>query len=88
MGHAEQTGGYTRHIDELGRVVLPLELRKKLDWQFKDAVSLTCADDNTVIMQLSIKYSGPRCVFCSATEAARTINGKDICKSCLESIVK
>ena len=88
MEHLQQTSNYTRHIDELGRIVLPIEVRKKLNWQFKDSISISYTNENTVIMQLSSKYPGPQCIFCSADESVRTINGKDICGVCLESIVQ
>ena len=76
-----------RTIDELGRIVLPIEVRKKLGWEMKDKLSISYADNNAVVLQLAEKYPGARCVFCGATEAARTHYGKDICESCLDSIM-
>lgn len=77
-----------RTIDELGRIVLPMEVRKKLGWEMNDKLSISYADNNSVVLQLSEKYPGARCVFCGATEAAKTLNSKDICGSCLDSIMK
>ena len=73
-------------IDELGRIVLPSELRSKLGWGTKDKLSFYYADQNTVLLQLSEKYEGAKCIFCGAHEAAKTINCKDICGGCLENI--
>ena len=74
----------TKKIDELGRVVLPETARKAMGWPVGDTVSIYQADKNTLILQLSEKCPGPKCIFCDATETAVTINGKDICKLCLE----
>ena len=71
-------------IDELGRISLPVELRKRYGWDKKDTLALYFVDQNTLILQLSEKYPGPRCVFCGATESARNVNGKDVCGECLE----
>ena len=76
----------TKTIDELGRIVLPSEIRAKFDWGEKDALSLYYVDGNTLMLQLAEKYPGQKCVFCGTTEAAKTVNGKDVCGGCLEKI--
>jgi len=76
-----------RKIDELGRVVLPIELRKQADLDIRDSVSVQHnAADNTIILKLHEKSQGPKCVFCGASEAAVTRNGKDVCAACLKEI--
>ena len=40
-----------RNLDELGRIVLPSELRKDLDWNTNDKIIVYRADENTVILQ-------------------------------------
>ena len=67
----------TRQIDELGRIVLPNELRAKYGWEAKDTLSLYCVDSNTIMLQLAEKNPGQKCIFCGATEEAGTVNGKD-----------
>ena len=76
----------TRTVDELGRIVLPSELRAKYGWGEKDKLSLYYVDSNTLMLQLEEKYPGQKCVFCGTTEAAKTHKGKDICECCLEEI--
>jgi len=76
----------TRVIDELGRIVLPSELRKKYGWGERDTLSMYHVDDNTLMLQLAEKYPGAKCVFCGTTEVAMAINGKDVCCGCLEKI--
>ena len=76
-----------RVIDELGRIVLPIEVRKECGWEVKDTLYVSYSDNNTVVLQLAEKFSGPRCVFCGTDETAKSVRGKDICGRCLESIV-
>ena len=78
----------TRKIDELGRIVLPSEIRSKYGWGSGDSLSLYKADDETLVLKLDRKHPGHRCVFCGTSEVARTINGNDICADCIEVIKK
>ena len=75
----------TRKIDELGRVVLPSELRKKLQWDTGDSVSVI-EKDGDVIFKLFEKNPGPQCVFCGVAESVLKLDGSDICSNCIERI--
>jgi len=86
MEHMERIG--TRTLDELGRILLPSELRAKLSWTDKDTFAMYYVDRNTIMLQLMEKQQGTKCVFCGTAEALTTINGKDICGSCSEIIKK
>ena len=44
-----QTKGIVRKIDELGRIVLPVELRKTLRIAEGDSLEITCADDGIML---------------------------------------
>ena len=55
--------GIVRRIDELGRVVLPIELRRNLEIAEKDPVEIFVDEDMIVLK----KYT-PSCVFCSNTK--------------------
>ena len=74
-----------RTIDELGRFVLPSELRKKLDWSISDKISVI-EKEGTIILRLFEKSGGPKCTFCGMAESATRFKGADICKECLEKI--
>ena len=52
--------GVVRKVDELGRIVLPIEIRKTLDIQQKDAVEIFIDEDKIVLQ----KYQ-PACIFCN-----------------------
>jgi len=58
----------------------------KLGWGEKDTLSLYYVDSDKIMLQLEEKYPGAKCVFCGTAEAATTINGKDVCKGCMEKI--
>ena len=70
--------GIVRKVDELGRVVLPIELRRTLDINEKDSLEIFV--DGSQIM---LKKYEPACIFCQASTDIVTYNGKNICKKCL-----
>lgn len=73
--------GVVRKVDELGRIVLPSEIRKILDINPKDAVEFFMDGDRIVIQ----KYQ-PSCIFCNNTENVVFFNGKLICSACANKI--
>lgn len=73
--------GVVRKVDELGRIVLPIELRRSMDIQIKDPLEIYVQDD-MIILQ---KYK-PSCVFCGSTKEVRECQGKNVCRECLEEI--
>ena len=75
--------GIVRRVDELGRVVLPIELRRTLDINEKDALEIY-VEGNTVILK---KYE-PACIFCQNARDVVNYKGKLICNDCLEEMKK
>ena len=77
----------TVRLDEIGRVLIPQEIRKRLDWDKGDVLSVDYVDSHTVHVKLFEKCPEPRCVICSAKEDIK-IHLKDtaICGSCLKEI--
>ena len=73
--------GIVRKVDELGRIVLPIELRRTLNIEIKDSLEIY-VDDSRIILK---KYE-PTCVFCGESNNVITYNDKNICKSCLENL--
>jgi transcriptional pleiotropic regulator of transition state genes len=73
--------GIVRKVDELGRIVLPKELRTTLDINERDALEIY-VDGNTIILK---KYE-PACIFCNNVKDIINIKGKNICPSCLKEI--
>ncbi|MBQ8345852.1 MAG: AbrB/MazE/SpoVT family DNA-binding domain-containing protein [Clostridia bacterium] len=73
--------GVVRKVDELGRIVLPIEIRKVLDIKPRDAVEIF-TDSDKIILQ---KYQ-PACVFCNQVDDIVYFNGKRICTACVEKM--
>ena len=73
--------GIVRKVDELGRIVLPIEMRRTLDIGEKDALEIY-VEGSSVILK---KYK-PSCVFCDATEDITVFKGKNICPKCLKEL--
>lgn len=73
--------GIVRRVDELGRVVLPIELRRTLDIGEKDALEIY-VDGEKIILR---KYE-PDCVFCGSALDVHNYRGKNVCKTCLEDM--
>lgn len=73
--------GMVRKVDELGRIVLPAEIRQSMDIQVKDAVEIF-TDENRIILQ---KYH-PGCIFCQNVDQIIYFEGKRICANCLAKI--
>ncbi len=73
--------GIVRKVDELGRIVLPIEMRRTLDIGEKDALEIY-VEGSSVILK---KYK-PSCVFCDATKDITVFKGKNICTKCLKEL--
>ena len=73
--------GIVRHIDELGRVVVPKELRRKLGIANTDPVEIYVEDDKIILK----KYI-PVCHFCGSTEDLTEYKEKNICSSCIADL--
>ena len=70
--------GVVRRVDELGRIVIPIELRRTLDIAEKDALEIY-VDGEHVILK---KYQ-PACIFCGNARDVINYKGKNICSTCL-----
>jgi len=75
--------GIVRKVDELGRIVLPVELRRTLDIGEKDAIEMF-VDDQSIILK---KYE-PSCIFCGEARNIIDYKGKNICSECMEELKK
>ena len=73
--------GIIRRVDELGRVVLPIEIRRILDIEERDPLEIILEEDRIVLRKLQ-----PTCIFCGAEEDLHEYRSKRICRDCLESI--
>jgi transcriptional pleiotropic regulator of transition state genes len=75
--------GIVRKVDELGRIVLPIELRRTLDIEVKDQLEIFTDND-----QIILKKYEHSCIFCGATNNLTTFKEKTICANCIKSLAK
>lgn len=75
--------GMVRRVDDLGRIVLPKELRRTFGIADGDPVEIY-TDDRGIILR---KYQ-TGCTLCGAMDIAGEVCGKRICKSCAKKIAE
>lgn len=75
--------GIVRKVDELGRIVLPIELRRILDIAERDELEIFMENDRIILQ----KYESS-CVFCSSTQGLVSYKGKNVCQTCARNITR
>lgn len=73
--------GIIRKIDELGRFVIPMEMRNKLDISNNDSLEIY-VEGTSIILR---KYQ-PDCVFCGSSKNVVEYKGKNVCEKCLNEM--
>lgn len=73
--------GIVRKVDVLGRIVLPIELRKNLDIEREDPIEIY-VDGEYILLK---KYE-PACIFCGNAKEVKRIRDKIICGGCLDEL--
>ncbi len=69
--------GIVRPVDRLGRIVLPIELRRMLGIGENDLMEIY-TEDNTVVLK---KYEN-KCIFCGSNDQLSEYMGKSVCAAC------
>ena len=75
--------GIVRRVDELGRIVLPIELRRTLEIAERDSLEIY-VEGSTIILK---KYE-PACIFCGDAKDVVNYKGRNICRPCLDEMKK
>lgn len=74
--------GMVRPVDNLGRVVIPREIRKQFDVENgRDSFEIFVDDDKIILR----KYQ-PSCIFCGEMDNILTFKGHVVCNSCIEKM--
>ena len=73
--------GIVRKVDHLGRIVLPVEMRRQLNISEKDALEIFVQDGSIVI-----RRHHDECVFCGSVRNVVSIKGRNVCAECISSI--
>ena len=77
----KEPSGITRALDNFGRIVIPMELRKRLDIQQQDPLEVL-TDGDLILLK---KYIST-CVFCGSPDENIYFQGKNICKGCAAKV--
>jgi len=75
--------GVVRKLDNLGRIVIPIELRKTMGIDIKDTLEIFTEGD-----QIILKKYQPGCIFCGDARDLQLFKGKMICSKCLSEMKK
>ena len=73
--------GIVRNIDELGRIVIPKEMRRKMDISNNDPVEIFVEDDKIILVKYSVS-----CTFCGSNLGVSDFRGKRLCADCISQI--
>ena len=74
--------GIVRKVDELGRIVLPIELRRTLNIELRDPVEIY-VDGQSIVLR---KHE-PTCVFCGSAKKVISFKGKNVCAACKQELM-
>ena len=73
--------GIARPVDPLGRVVIPVELRRSLDIKTDDLLEVFVEGE-----YIMLKKNEKKCIFCGGTEGIVDVRGKNVCSACIEEM--
>lgn len=76
-----KASGIVRKVDELGRIVLPVEMRRLLNISEKDALEIFIQDNSIVV-----RKHHDECVFCGSVRDVVSVKGRNVCADCINSI--
>lgn len=79
---AMKSTGIIRKVDDLGRIVLPIELRRMLDIAERDELEIYVENDRIVLQ----KYE-PACIFCGSSHNLITYERKNVCQACVRKMM-
>ena len=73
--------GIVRKVDSLGRIVLPIELRRVMGIDIKDPIEIF-VDDSHIVLG---KYQ-PACIFCESVSGVTEFKGAKVCQECMSKL--
>ena len=73
--------GIVRRLDDLGRIVLPIELRRTLNLEIKDPVEIFTENDCVILKKFE-----PTCFFCGSSKEVTDFKGKTVCAGCVKEL--
>ena len=80
-GFTMKATGIVRKVDELGRIVLPIELRRNLDIAERDELEIYVEGDNVILHKHEAS-----CIFCGSSSSLYLYQGKYVCEKCAAAL--
>jgi len=84
MNNIFEGGGVTRPIDDLGRIVLPKEMRQLLNLNDGSRLVVSVVDESSLLLSLPVMV----CRACHSPEELVTYIGLTVCDSCIDALNK
>ncbi|MGN1411592.1 MAG: AbrB/MazE/SpoVT family DNA-binding domain-containing protein [Oscillospiraceae bacterium] len=78
-----ETKSAFRKIDELGRIVIPIDIRRKLGVNNGESLEIALQNDTVIL-----KKHQETCIFCFGSENLSQFEGKLVCSKCIEKLKK
>ena len=76
-----QKTGIIRKVDELGRIVLPVEIRRTLGICERDPLQIRIEEDEIILRKFE-----PMCIFCGESRGLAEFKGKTVCSICIREM--
>ena len=75
--------GIIRKVDDLGRIVLPIELRRTLDISERDELEIYMENDRIILQKFE-----PACIFCGSDQHLTVFHEKNVCGACIQKLAQ
>lgn len=75
--------GIIRKVDDLGRIVLPIELRRTLDISERDELEIYMENDRIILQKFE-----PACTFCGSSRGLILYRRKNVCQDCVKKLME
>lgn len=73
--------GIVRRVDDLGRIVIPMEMRRVLGINVKDPLSITLEGERIVLTKHK-----DSCVICGSQKDVTFVKGRAVCEACVAEV--
>jgi len=82
-GRNMKSTGIIRKVDDLGRIVLPIELRRTLDIEERDELEIYMENDRIILQKFE-----PACLFCGSSRNLISFRRKNVCNECVRKMAE
>lgn len=72
-----------RKVDNLGRIVLPIELRRTMDIAERDELEIYMENDRIILQKFE-----QACIFCGSSRGLVSYRRKNVCQDCLKKMTE